>query len=76
MPALTFVGTANSAAGMGAIPHFADVEEHTLGLDPVKLDAHLSAITELVGKDCKNKITGRKISACVPVHTFGHPVDF
>jgi perosamine synthetase len=75
MPALTFVGTANSAAGMGAIPHFADVEEHTLGLDPVKLDAHLNATTEFIGNDCKNKITGRKISACIPVHTFGHPVD-
>jgi perosamine synthetase len=75
MPALTFVGTANSAAGMGAIPHFVDVEELTLGLDPIKLEAYLSNITEFEGKDCKNKITGRKIAACVPVHTFGHPVD-
>jgi perosamine synthetase len=75
MPALTFVGTANAAAGMGAIPHFADVEMRTLGLDPIKLDAHLSAIAEIVGKNCRNKNTGRKIAACVPVHTFGHPVD-
>ena len=75
MPALTFVGTANAAAGMGAIPHFADVEERTLGLDPEKLDAHLTAIAEITGDGLRNKNTGRKIAACVPVHTFGHPVD-
>jgi perosamine synthetase len=75
MPALTFVGTANSAAGMGAIPHFVDVEELTLGLDPIKLEAYLSTITKFEGKDCKNKITGRKIAACISVHTFGHPVN-
>ncbi|MDA1090996.1 MAG: LegC family aminotransferase [Proteobacteria bacterium] len=75
MPALTFVGTANAAAGMGAIPHFVDVEERSLGLDPVKLDAHLGAIAEITADGCRNKKTGRKIAACVPVHTFGHPVD-
>ena len=75
MPSLTFVGTVNAAAGMYAIPHFADVEERTLGLDPLKLDAYLSAITEISGDKCLNKSTGRKISACIPVHTFGHPVD-
>ena len=75
MPALTFVGTANAAAGMGAIPHFADVEESTLGLDPAKLNKHLGTIAEITKKGCYNKKTGRKIVACVPVHTFGHPVD-
>ena len=75
MPALTFVGTANAAAGMGAVPHFADAEERTLGLDPIKLDAHLSDVAEIKGGVCRNKKTGRKIAACVPVHTFGHPVD-
>jgi perosamine synthetase len=75
MPALTFVGTANAAATMGAIPHFVDVEERTLGLDPQKLDAHLTAIAEIQGDGCRNKNNGRKIAACIPVHTFGHPVD-
>jgi perosamine synthetase len=75
MPALTFVGTANAAARMGAIPHFADAEERTLGLDPEKLFAHLAGIAEITGDGCRNKETGRKIAACVAVHTFGHPVD-
>ena len=35
VPALTFVATANAVHYLGAIPHFADSEETTLGLDPV-----------------------------------------
>ncbi|MBT3305545.1 MAG: LegC family aminotransferase [Alphaproteobacteria bacterium] len=75
MPALTFVGTANAAAGMGAVPHFVDVEERTLGLDAAKLDAHLSDVAEVTDDGLRNRKTGRRIAACVPVHTFGHPVD-
>jgi perosamine synthetase len=75
MPALTFVGTANAAAMMGAVPHFADAEERTLGLDPVKLEEYLDGIAEITSDGCRNKITGRRIAAAVPVHTFGHPVD-
>ncbi len=75
MPALTFVGTANAAAAMGAVPHFADADERTLGLDPVKLEKHLSDTAEITPDGCRNKITGRRIAAVVPVHTFGHPVD-
>ncbi len=75
LPALTFVGTANAAAGMGAVPHFADAEERTLGLDPEKLGAHLTAISEITTDGLRNKETGRKIVACVPIHTFGHPAD-
>ena len=75
MPALTFVGTANAAAITGAVPHFADAEERTLGLDPAKLEDYLSDITEITDGTCRNNTTGRRIKAVVPVHTFGHPVD-
>ncbi len=75
MPALTFVGTANAAAMMGAVPHFADAEEHTLGLDPARLDEYLVDIAEVTDGECRNKATGRRIAAVVPVHTFGHPAD-
>jgi perosamine synthetase len=75
MPALTFVGTANAAAMMDAVPHFADAEERTLGLDPVKLEEHLNDIADVTDGECRNKATGRRIAAVVPVHTFGHPVD-
>ena len=75
IPALTFVGTANAAAMMGAVPHFADTEERTLGLDPLKLESHLNEIAEVKDGGCYNTSTGRRIAAVVPVHTFGHPVD-
>ena len=75
VPALAFVGTANAAAYLVAVPHFADAEEHTLGLDAAKLEAHLDEIAEVRDGECRNKQTGRRIAACVGVHTFGHPLD-
>lgn len=74
-PALTFVATANAVAYCGAIPHFVDSEFRSLGLDPQKLDDYLKDIAELITDGCRNRITGRRIRAVVPMHTFGHPVD-
>ena len=75
IPALTFVATANAVAYCGAIPHFVDSEECTLGLDPQALREYLLAATELRDGHCINRATGRVIRAVVPMHTFGHPVD-
>jgi perosamine synthetase len=75
VPALTFVATANAVVYCGAVPHFSDSEERTLGLDPVRLADHLSGTTERRGDGCHNRATGRRIKAVVPVHTYGHPVD-
>lgn len=75
IPALTFIATANAVAYLGAIPHFVDSEERTLGLDPHKLGAYLADIAEVRGGECYNVQTGRRIMAVVPMHTFGHPVD-
>lgn len=75
VPALTFVATANAVAYRGAVPHFVDSEERTLGLDPEKLDSYLDTIAEVRGGTCVNVQTGRPIRAVVPMHAFGHPVD-
>ncbi|WP_026174286.1 LegC family aminotransferase [Effusibacillus pohliae] len=75
VPALTFVATANVVTYCGAIPHFVDSEEKTLGLDPYKLSVYLQEIAEVRSDGCFNKQTGRRIKAVVPMHTFGHPVD-
>lgn len=75
IPALTFVATANAVAYCGAIPHFVDSEERTLGVDPQALREYLRATTELRGDQCINRATGRAIRALVPMHAFGHPVD-
>tara|TARA_B100001971_G_C18242460_1_gene571831 strand:+ start:492 stop:1634 length:1143 start_codon:yes stop_codon:yes gene_type:complete len=73
--ALTFVATANAIAHCGAQPIFVDVERSTLGLDPEKLENFLSKNTILKQDGCcYNKTTGKRIAACVPMHTFGHPV--
>ncbi|RED84039.1 LegC family aminotransferase [Cohnella phaseoli] len=73
-PSLSFVATTNAITYCGAVPHFVDVDEITLGIDPKKLDSYLSEIVRIEGKRPYNKVTGRPISAVVPMHTFGHPV--
>lgn len=75
MPSLTFIATANAATYLQAIPHFVDVSEKTLGLDPVKIEEHIKAIGEMKNGQLVNKETGRIIRAVLPMHTFGHPVD-
>jgi len=75
IPALTFVATANSVAYCGAVPHFVDSEESTLGLDPRALREYLTDVTEIRSGRCVNRTTGRVIRALVPMHAFGHPVD-
>ena len=75
VPALTFVATANAISYCGAIPHFVDSEERTLGLDPCKLADYLAEIADIRVDGCFNRRSGRRIKAVIPMHTFGHPVD-
>lgn len=75
VPALTFVATANATIHCGAIPHFVDSEEKTLGMDPSKLKDYLRSVCHVNSDGCSNKYTGRKIKAVIPMHVFGHPVD-
>jgi perosamine synthetase len=75
VPALTFVATANAVTYCGAIPHFVDSEEKTLGLDPHKLKNYLKDVAQVNSYGCINKFSGRRIKAVIPVHVFGHPVD-
>lgn len=74
VPALTFVATANAVTYCGAIPHFVDSEEQTLGMDPDKLRDYLKKVTELRSGECIHKKTEKVIRAMLPMHTFGHPV--
>jgi perosamine synthetase len=71
--ALTFIATANAISYEGAIPHFIDVDKDTLGLSPIALKERLAFIAEMKNGQCYNKETGRRIAACVPMHTFGFP---
>ena len=73
MPSLTFIATANAVSYLQVVPHFVDVNEETLGVDPLKLEAYLAEIAELRNGELYNKQTNRRIKALVPMHTFGHP---
>lgn len=72
---LTFVATCNAISYQRAIPLFVDVAQETLGMCPDALRAFLemNAVREDDG-GCRNRETGRIIRACIPMHTFGHPL--
>ncbi len=71
---LTFIATVNAISYCNATPHFVDVDKETLGLSPSKLENYLNDISLMRNGQCYNKKTGRRISACVPMHTFGLPL--
>ncbi len=71
---LTFIATANAIAYCGAHPLFIDVDQDTMGLSPTKLKDWLVLNTIVKNGKCINQSTQRQVKACVPMHTFGHPV--
>lgn len=73
--ALSFIATCNAISYCGATPVFADVDKHTLGLSANSLEGFLNEYAEIKGKQCFNKRTNKRIAACVPMHTFGHPCE-
>jgi aminotransferase in exopolysaccharide biosynthesis len=81
---LTFIATANAIRYCGAHPVFLDVDSDTMGLSPLALHTWLRENTEqrapvmtqdhtIPQNQTINIKTGKRISACVPMHTFGHP---
>ena len=72
--ALTFIATCNAISYIGAHPVFIDVDKSTMGLSPAALKEWLVKNAEIKNGQCYNKNTGRRVKACVPMHTFGHPV--
>lgn len=72
--ALTFIATANAIAYNGATPVFVDVDLDTMGLSPKAVSDFLEDFGELREDGCYNKSTGKRIAACMPMHTFGFPV--
>ena len=72
--ALTFIATCNAISYIGAHPVFIDVDMETLGLSPKAVKDWLVKNAEVKNGACYNKHSGRRVKACVPMHTFGHPV--
>jgi perosamine synthetase len=73
--AVSFVGTANAISHCGAEPVFLDSDPETLGLSHHALASFLSEKCR-IADDGHSYLeqTGQKITACVPVNIFGHPV--
>ena len=72
--ALTFIATCNAISYIGAHPVFIDVDKSTMGLSPDAVKEWLVKNAEIKNDQCYDKQTGRRVKACIPMHTFGHPV--
>ncbi|WP_395947044.1 LegC family aminotransferase [Caedibacter taeniospiralis] len=70
---LTFIATCNAIAYCKAHPVFVDVDLDTMGMSAQAVRSFLVANASLEGDVCYNKLTGGRIRACIPMHTFGHP---
>lgn len=71
--ALTFVATCNAIRYCNAHPVFIDVDADTLGMSPVALEQFLEAHVEVRDGGAWNRLSRRRIAACLPMHTFGQP---
>ena len=72
---LTFIATANAISYCGAKPVFIDVDRGTMGMSPSALHSFLETNAEKRDNACYNKKTGNRISACVPMHTYGFAAE-
>ncbi len=71
--AVSFIATCNAISYIGAEPAFVDIDADTLGLSPVALGEFLKEDVKVINGKAVHQPTGRTISACVPMHTFGFP---
>ncbi|MCL2192253.1 MAG: LegC family aminotransferase [Treponema sp.] len=71
---LSFAATSAAIVHAQGTPVFVDVEQSTLGMSPESLRGFLERHAVVVCGECSNKITGKRIKAVMPMHTFGHPV--
>ncbi|MDR3400916.1 MAG: LegC family aminotransferase [Chthoniobacter sp.] len=72
---LTFIAPANAIRYVGARPVFIDAEPDYWQMDPAKVAYFLREKCHRVGGALRNKSTGRRVSAILPVHALGHPVQ-
>ncbi len=75
VPALTFIAPANAARYLQAWPVFIDVEPDYWQLDVQQVADFLNQECAWDGAALRNRHTGRRVRAIVPVHVLGHPVD-
>ena len=73
--ALTFIATPNAISHAQASPVFIDVDRQNMGLSPQALQSWFQANTSTdKNNNCINNKTGKRVSACIPMHSFGFPL--
>lgn len=72
---LTFIASANAIKYCGAHPVFMDAEPEYWQMDPEKVSDFLETGCEWKDGQLWNKLSKRKVTAIMPVHILGHPVD-
>ena len=72
---LTFIAPANAIRYAGAWPVFVDAEPDFWQMCPARLREFLETGCELRDGVLRNRTTGRRVRAVLPVHILGHPVD-
>lgn len=72
---LSFVAPANAVRYVGAWPVFVDAEPEYWQMDVAKAVEWLENECHRTGGELRNKTTGRRVRAIMPVHVLGHPVD-
>jgi perosamine synthetase len=75
LPSLTFVAPANAVRYVGAWPVFLDVEPDYWQLDVEQLRAFIEVECQVTAGVLRNRRTGRRIAAILPVDMLGHPCE-
>jgi perosamine synthetase len=75
MPSLTFIAPANAVRYVGGWPVFIDAEPDFWQMDCQQAAAFLNSGCQWADGELRNKATGRRVRAIIPVHILGHPVD-
>jgi perosamine synthetase len=72
---LTFIAPANAIRYAGAWPIFVDAEPDYWQMDPQRIERFIQEQCAWDGKELRNRRTGNRVRAIVPVHVLGHPVN-
>ena len=72
---LTFIAPANAIRYLEAWPVFVDAEPRYWQIDPEGVIEFLEKGCRWDGQMLRNRQTGRRVKAILPVHILGHPAD-
>lgn len=75
VPTMTFIAPANAVRYLGAHPVFVDCEPDYWQMDAGRVAEFLEDGCRRQGDKLINRASGRRVTAILPVHVLGHPVD-